>query len=248
MDLDQTKIVNGQTASNSDDKTSYRFGAVYRINDNVSTYATLAKSWQLPYGGIFINPKLSEFYSTKLKEVGAKAYLLDDALMLNASIFQIDQEQPQTNNSGFITSKIEARHKGLELEMRGQITKQLSATASYTYLDAKDRKTGKKPNDVSDQLVSLGTTYQFSDAWRFGGSVKYVGDRYAGNNEAVDLGDYTTVNAMASYQTGKHKVQFNLYNLFDEKYYLGSTDGATGINSIGYGAPAEFMVSYSYEL
>lgn len=248
MELDQKIILTGLESENSDDKTSYRFGAVYRINDNVSTYATLAKSWQLPYAGIYINPKLSEFYSTKLKEVGAKAYLLNDALMLNASVFQIDQEQPQTDNSGFITSKIEARHQGIELEARGQLTKQLSATASYTYLDAEDRDTGKKPNNVSDQLISLGTTYQLNDAWRFGGSVKYVGDRYAGNNEAVDLGDYTTVNAMASYQTGKHRVQFNAYNIFDEKYYLGSTDGTSGINSIGYGSPAEFMVSYSYEL
>ncbi|MBU2022016.1 MAG: TonB-dependent siderophore receptor [Gammaproteobacteria bacterium] len=247
MDLDQT-TADGVKSNNDDDKTSYRLGAVYRITDNMSAYTTFAKSWQLPYGGSFISPTLAEFYSTKLKEVGVKAYLLDDALMLNAAVFQIDQEQPQTDTNGFIVNKNQERHRGIELEARGQLTKQLSATASYTYLDAEDRDTGKKPNDVSDQLISLGTTYQLNDTWRFGGSVKYVGDRYAGNNEAVDLGDYTTVNAMASYQTGKHRVQFNAYNIFDEKYYLGSTDGTSGINSIGYGSPAEFMVSYSYEL
>lgn len=247
MDLDQTTAA-GVKSNNDDDKTSYRFGAVYRITDSLSAYTTLAKSWQLPFGGSFIRSSNAEFFSSKLKEVGVKAYVLDDALMLNASVFQIDQEQPVVDANGFITNKTQERHNGLELEMRGQLTKQLSATASYTYLDAKDRDTGKKPNDVSDHLVSLGTTYQLSDAWRFGGSVKYVGDRYAGNNEAVDLGDYTTVNAMASYQTGKHRVQFNAYNIFDKKYYLGSTDGASGINSIGYGAPAEFLISYSYEL
>lgn len=248
MELDQKIISTGLESTNNDDKTSYRIGAAYRLTDNMSAYTTFAKSWQLPYGGSFINPTLAEFYSTKLKEVGVKAYLLDDALMLNAAVFQIDQEQPQTDTNGFIVNKSQERHRGLELEARGQLTKQLSATASYTYLDAEDRDTGKKPNDVSDQLISLGTTYQLNDAWRFGGSVKYVGDRYAGNNEAVDLGDYTTVNAMVSYQTGKHRVQFNAYNIFDEKYYLGSTDGTSGINSIGYGSPAEFMVSYSYEL
>lgn len=248
MELDQKIISTGLESTNNDDKTSYRIGAAYRLTDNMSAYTTFAKSWQLPYGGSFINPTLAEFYSTKLKEVGVKAYLLDDALMLNAAVFQIDQEQPQTDTNGFIVNKSQERHRGLELEARGQLTKQLSATASYTYLDAEDRDTGKKPNDVSDQLISLGTTYQLNDVWRFGGSVKYVGDRYAGNNEAVDLGDYTTVNAMASYQTGKHRVQFNAYNIFDEKYYLGSTDGTSGINSIGYGSPAEFMVSYSYEL
>jgi len=247
MALDQKVMATDVSSSNSDDKTSYRVGAVYRITNNLSAYTTLAKSWQLPYGGSFLHPKLAALFSSKLKEIGLKAYLLDDALMFNAAVFQIDQEQPQTDANGFITSKNRERHNGLELEMRGQLTKQLSATASYTYLDAKDLDTGKKPNDVPDHLISLGTTYQLDDAWRLGGSVKYVGDRYAGNNEAVALGDYTTVNAMVSYQMGKPRVQFNAYNLFDEKYYLGSTDGTSGINSIGYGAPVSYMVSYGYD-
>lgn len=247
MELDQ-KTAAGVRSSNDDDKTSYRLGAVYRITDDVSAYTTFAKSWQLPYGGSFVNPRQAEFFSTELMEVGAKAYLLDDSLMLNAAVFQIDQEQPQTDLDGFIVDKSRARHQGVELEMRGQVTKQLSATASYTYMDAEDRDTGKKPNDVSDQLAALGATYQLDDAWRFGASIKYVGDRYAGNNEAVALGDYTLVDAMASYHVGKHRVQFNVNNLFDEEYYLGSTNGTSGVNSIGYGSPAEFMLSYHYEL
>ncbi|SBS30767.1 Catecholate siderophore receptor Fiu precursor [Marinomonas aquimarina] len=247
MELDQTTAA-GVNSSNDDNKTSYRLGAVYRLTDDMSAYTTLAKSWQLPYGGSFVSPTLAEFFSTELMEIGAKAYLLDDALMLNAAVFQIEQEQPQTDADGFIVDKSRARHQGIELEMRGQITEQLSATASYTYMDAEDRDTGKKPNDVSDHLAALGATYQLDDAWRFGASIKYVGDRFAGNNEAVALGDYTLVDAMASYHVGKHRIQLNAYNLFDEEYYLGSTNGTSGVNSIGYGAPAEFMVSYHYEL
>lgn len=247
MKLDQT-TASGVESNNDDNKTSYRVGAAYRLTENMSAYTTLAKSWQLPFSGSYVSATAAEFYSTELAEIGIKAYLLNDALMLNASVFQIDQEQAVTDTNGFITDKNLERHEGLELEMRGQLTKQLSATASYTYLDAKDLETNKKPNDVSDHLVSLGTTYQLDDAWRFGGSVKYVGDRFAGNNEAVALGDYTIVNAMASYQTGQHRVQFNLYNIFNEKYYLGSTSGTSGVNSIGFGAPAEFMLSYNYDL
>jgi iron complex outermembrane receptor protein len=247
MKLDQTTSA-GVESDNDDNKTSYRVGAAYRITDNMSVYTTLAKSWQLPFGGSFVSATAAEFYSTELKEVGVKAYLLNDSLMLNASVFQIDQEQPQTDTDGFITDSNLERHEGLELEMRGQLTKQLSATASYTYLDAEDLETNKKPNDVSDHLISIGTTYQFDNEWRLGGSVKYVGDRFAGNNEAVALGDYTTVNAMVSYQTGQHRVQLNLSNIFNEKYYLGSTSGTSGVNSIGYGAPAEFMLSYNYDL
>ncbi|KAB0285552.1 TonB-dependent siderophore receptor [Vibrio fortis] len=246
MELEQQKA--GSAKENLDDnKVSYRGGLVYRLTDDMSVYASLARSWQLPYSGIYINPKLAEFFHTDLQEIGAKAYLLDNALMLNAAIFQIDQEQPQTDTNGDVISKIEARHKGIELEARGQITTQWDVSVGYSYLDAEDKDTGKKPNDVSDHLFSLWSTYQLDDNWRLGGGVKYVGDRYAGNNEAVALGDYTTVDLMAAYTTGRHKVQANAYNIFDEKYILGATNGTSGTNQIGYGAPAEFMLSYGYQ-
>ncbi|MDG3435502.1 TonB-dependent siderophore receptor [Vibrio parahaemolyticus] len=246
MDLEQQKAGAGKEKLD-DDKVSYRTGLVYRINYDTSVYASLARSWQLPYAGIYINPKLAEFFHTDLKEVGAKAYLLDNALMLNAALFQIDQEQPQTNVDGDVIDKIEVRHQGIELEARGQITKQWDISVGYSYLDAEDKATGKKPNDVSDHLFSLWSTYQLDDNWRLGGGVKYVGDRYAGNDEAVALGDYTTVDLMAAYTTGRHKIQANAYNILDEKYILGATNGTSGLNQIGYGAPAEFMFSYGYQ-
>ncbi|MCZ0742178.1 TonB-dependent siderophore receptor [Vibrio diabolicus] len=246
MELEQQKAGSDKEKLD-DDKFSYRAGLVYRINSDTSVYASLARSWQLPYAGIYINPKLAEFFHTDLKEVGAKAYLLDNALMLNAALFQIDQEQPQTNVDGDVIDKIEVRHQGIELEARGQITKQWDISVGYSYLDAEDKATGKKPNDVSDHLFSLWSTYQLDDNWRLGGGVKYVGDRYAGNDEAVALGDYTTVDLMAAYTTGRHKIQANAYNILDEKYILGATNGTSGLNQIGYGAPAEFMLSYGYQ-
>ncbi len=246
MELEQQKAGSGKEKLD-DDKVSYRAGLVYRINYDTSVYASLARSWQLPYAGIYINPKLAEFFHTDLKEVGAKAYLLENALMLNAALFQIDQEQPQTNVDGDVIDKIEVRHQGIELEARGQITKQWDISVGYSYLDAEDKATGKKPNDVSDHLFSLWSTYQLDDNWRLGGGVKYVGDRYAGNDEAVALGDYTTVDLMAAYTIGRHKIQANAYNILDEKYILGATNGTSGLNQIGYGAPAEFMLSYGYQ-
>ncbi|MFA0113859.1 TonB-dependent receptor [Vibrio sp. 10N.261.46.E11] len=246
MELEQQKAGKAQEKLD-DNRVSYRGGLVYRINNDMSVYASLARSWQLPYSGIYINPKLAEFFHTDLKEVGAKAYLLDNALMLNAAIFQIDQEQPQTNINGDVINKIEARHQGIELEARGQITELWDISVGYSYLDAEDKDTGKKPNDVSDHLFSLWSTYQLYENWRLGGGVKYVGDRYAGNNEAVALGDYTTVDLMAAYTTGRHKVQANAYNVLGEKYILGATSGKSGTNQIGYGAPAEFMLSYGYQ-
>ncbi|OZS41439.1 TonB-dependent receptor [Photobacterium sanguinicancri] len=246
MELEQQKV-GKEKEYLSDNKVSYRAGAVYRITNDVSTYATLARSWQLPYSGIYINPKLAEFFHTDLQELGVKAYLLDDALMLNAALFQIDQEQPKTNTDGDVVDKTEARHKGIELEIRGQITQKWNVSAGYSFLDAKDKKTGKKPNDVSDHLFSLWSTYQLTENWRFGGGAKYVGERFSGNSEAVSLADYTTVDLMTAYTLDQHKIQLNASNIFNEKYILGATNGKSGLNQIGYGAPAEFMLTYGYQ-
>ncbi|MGF1692389.1 TonB-dependent receptor [Photobacterium kagoshimensis] len=246
MELEQQKV-GKEKEYLSDNKVSYRAGAVYRITNDVSTYATLARSWQLPYSGIYINPKLAEFFHTDLQELGVKAYLLDDALMLNAALFQIDQEQPKTNTDGDVVDKTEARHKGIELEIRGQITQKWNISTGYSFLDAKDKKTGKKPNDVSDHLFSLWSTYQLTENWRFGGGAKYVGERFSGNGEAISLGDYTTVDLMTAYTLDQHKIQLNASNIFNEKYILGATNGKSGLNQIGYGAPAEFMLTYGYQ-
>lgn len=166
MDLEQQKAGAGKEKLD-DDKVSYRAGLVYRINYDTSVYASLARSWQLPYAGIYINPKLAEFFHTDLKEVGAKAYLLDNALMLNAALFQIDQEQPQTNVDGDVIDKIEVRHQGIELEARGQITKQWDISVGYSYLDAEDKATGKKPNDVSTTCSLFGalTNWLTTGVW-----------------------------------------------------------------------------------
>ncbi|WES91684.1 TonB-dependent siderophore receptor [Aeromonas hydrophila] len=152
MDLEQQKAGAGKEKLD-DDKVSYRAGLVYRINYDTSVYASLARSWQLPYAGTYIDPKLAEFFHTDLKEVGAKAYLLDNALMLNTALFQIDQAQPQTNVNGDVIDKIEVRHQGIELEARGQITKQWNISVGYSYLDAEDKATSKKAERCIRPLI-----------------------------------------------------------------------------------------------
>lgn len=245
MELKQQKAGQGVEELN-DNKFSYRAGAVYRLNDDVSLYATGARSWQLPYAGIYINPTLAEFFHTDLYEVGAKGYVLDDALMLNAALFRIDQEQPRTNTSGDVVSKQEVRHQGIELEVRGELREGWNIAAGYSYIKAENTATGLKPNDVSDHLLSLWSTYQLNPQWKLGGGVKYVGERFAGNNERAELDAYTLVDLMLQYRWQQHSVQFNAKNLLDETYYLGATGGGSGLNQIGFGASAQVQLSYSY--
>jgi len=247
MDLEQLRVGQQNKEHLKDSELSYRAGAVYRLHDDVSVYATAARSWQVPLAGIFIRSSQAKLFHTDLYEIGAKGYLLDDALMLNVALFQIEQEQPTTNTDGEIISTNEFRHKGFEVEVRGELTERWNLAAGYSYLEAEDVDTGLKPNDVSDHLFSLWTTYQLDPNWKLGAGVKYVGERYAGNNESVELDDYTIVDLMAQYRWREHNVQLNVKNLLDETYFLGATGGGSGANQIGYGAPAQLLLSYNYQ-
>lgn len=247
---DDFKLEQTFKAKDSDlkeDKLSYRAGAVYNFNDTTSAYATVARSWQLPYAGIYINPNLTALYQTDLKELGVKSYLNNDNIMLNASVYRIDKEDPKTNDQREVIDKDEFRHQGLELEARGKITGKWDVSVGYSYLDAEDKKTGLTPNDVPKNTFSLWTAYQPTDQWRVGGGVNYVSDRYVGNNEAVTLDDYTTVDLMTAYSVGPHNIQLNLNNAFDKEYALGATNGIAGKNQIGMGAPRTWLLTYNYE-
>ena len=237
----------GQDSELNDDKFSYRTGVVYKFNDATSAYATVARSWQLPYSGTFINPQLGALYQTDLKEIGLKTYLNNDDIMLNASLYRIDKEDPKTNDNREVTDKDEFRHQGLELEARGKIRDNWDVSAGYSYLDAEDKKTGLTPNDVPEQTFSLWTAYQPDDQWRIGGGVNYISDRYAGDAEAVELAGYTTVDLMTAYSMGKHNLQLNLNNALDKDYALGATNGPSGKNQIGLGAPRTWLLTYNYE-
>lgn len=245
MRLDQSFA--GEDSELNEDKLSYRAGVVYNFNEATSAYATVARSWQLPYSGIYINPKLAALYQTDLKEIGVKTYLNNDDIMLNAALYQIDKEDPQTNDNREVIDKDKFRHQGLELEMRGKLKDNWDVSAGYSYLDAEDKETGLLPNDVPEQTFSLWTAYQPSEQWRVGGGVNYISDRYVGDDEAVQLDGYTTVDLMTAYSMGQHNFQLNLNNALDKEYALGATNGISGKNQIGLGAPRTWLLTYNYE-
>jgi iron complex outermembrane receptor protein len=80
------------------DELSSRLGVVFQFNDDVSAYITSGRSYQLPWGGGYIEDTKAKMMKSELKEIGIKAYLLDESLMLNAAVFTIDREDPVTND------------------------------------------------------------------------------------------------------------------------------------------------------
>lgn len=233
--------------TNKDSAVSPRLGLVYALADDLSVYASWGRSYQLPFGGIFASVNKPVLLESEQNEIGIKSELLDKRLSVSAALFRLDREDTETDDAQNVIAINRDRHQGLELEAKGDLTDNWSLSAGYTYLHARNRDSDKRPNDVPKQTVSIWSTVIPAAGWTVGAGAYYVGERYAGNNEQVKQDGYTTVDMMAAYQTGPHKLQLNLNNVFDKKYSLAATGGGSGLHQIGYGAPFNAMVTYSLE-
>ena len=233
--------------THKDSAVSPRLGLVYALADDLSVYASWGRSYQLPWGGIYARDSKPNLLESEQSEIGIKSELLDKRLSVSAALFSLDREDTETDDAQNVIATNRDRHQGLELEAKGDLTDNWSLSAGYTYLHARNRDSDKRPNDVPKQTVSIWSTVIPAAGWTVGAGAYYVGERYAGNNERVKQDGYTTVDMMAAYQSGPHKVQLNLNNVFDEKYSLAATGKGSGLHQIGYGAPFSAMVTYSLE-
>lgn len=86
-----------------------------------------------------------------------------------------------------------ARTQGLELSVGGEIVKNLNFSLNYTFVDAKNRITGKKLQQRPKNTISGDINY-FIPSWGMNlyltGS--YIGRRYEDTENKVKLGGYTT--------------------------------------------------------
>lgn len=232
----------------SDNIVSWKTGLLYKPAANGSIYVNYAVSKQPPGGSNFQlstaedsanNPNLDP-QEAKTAEIGTKWDLLNKRLLLTAAIFRTDVENEIfEDDNGIVDQTGKKRVEGIELSASGQITKDWSVIAGYTYQDTKIIKGDPLANDDSDGLTytpkdsfSLWTTYQLPRGFTVGGGARYSGGLTRGSDGAVGTPNYTesywVYDAMATYRLSKNvDLQLNIYNLFDKEY-------VAAINKSGY--------------
>jgi iron complex outermembrane receptor protein len=129
------------------DKTTPTLAAMYRVNDALNVYASVARGFEAPTfnemfyssnGGSFnlsLKPATSLHY-----EIGAKA-MLGAGTRLDVALFQIktQDELVVLSSSGGRTAYQNAgktERQGLEVAVDSRWTEQLSSRLAYTWLDA----------------------------------------------------------------------------------------------------------------
>lgn len=228
----------GANTSGSDINTrnglfNYQLGVVWNPTEPVSLYSSWSTSSN-PANSDSIQGAISDKRKENFKpekfvsfEVGAKWVPLQERLMLSASYFDTKQK-----NGHFAIAPNESRPigeqevKGVEFNIEGNITDNWSIFGGYSLLDtkitksAKAAETGKKMPLAPEQSASLWTNYNLNEQLSLGLGAAYTGKTYTNTTNTNSVPGYTTINAMTKYQIDKKtKLQLNINNIFDKKYY-----------------------------
>jgi len=243
---------NGQDLERTDGLWSPRVGVVFKPIEPVSLYASYSVSYLPGSGDQFttLTGVTAGLEPEKFRnlEVGGK-WDIRPNLSLTAALFQLDRDNtsaPDPNNPALTVQTGSQRSRGFELGVTGNITEAWSVMGGYALQKAEITSrtasafAGAQVALVPRHTVSLWNKYQFTKVWGAGLGVIHQSGMYAGADNAVRLPGFTRFDAAAYAQvTEGVKLQLNVQNLFDRKYYA----TAHSNNNITPGAPRTFLVS-----
>jgi iron complex outermembrane recepter protein len=260
-----------QYAEQDFNKVTYRIALDHHFTDDVMSYVSYNRGFKagtyniLPFSAAPnspappVNPEVVDAY-----ELGVKTDLLDHRVRLSADVFynkvnnlQVQTVRPVGNPPAqevFETNAAQAKSKGIELNIEGRISEQLSAHLSSTiqdpyyssYPDA--GKSVPAPDGIGTVLVpydatgqqlvyspkfafNLGFDYRLPTrigAWGAGVDYAFTSGFPFNPDQVVNNGSVGLLNARVSYvpaNLGQHwKILFWGKNLTDKQYLNGSQE------------------------
>ena len=259
-------------------KLLYQLGAVYKFTPHIATFANYAESFRPQFA-------IADKVDSRLKpeegksfEIGAKYE--NSGFNATLSLFNINKrnvgETTGTGSDAKLNIVGKQRSRGLEFDLNGQLTDNLSITANYTYTNAKYLENekfrnaeGKQLSGVPKHQASLFLAYNIGEFdfgnIRLGGGARYLGSwnaYFVNSNNAADIArsyekayklPHTLVyDAFIAYDTkisGK-KVSFQLNgkNLTDKTYYPSTSGNATNtLIPVALGYGREFIFNTKVE-
>lgn len=219
FDISVDDIENSAQASRKDEEISPRLGVVYKPQENISLYASYSESFLPRSGEQFASVTDLDPDVFENSEIGLK-WDFESGLSLTVAYF--DNEETSSSRDNTTGETFEERGlqvDGVEIQLQGRLTDNLSIQAGYTKLDG-ETADGEDPRELPDNMASIWTSYQANEKLGFGLGVVYQDDSLISDGSDLVLPSYTRVDAAVSYDVSeKLRVQLNIENLFDEDYY-----------------------------
>jgi iron complex outermembrane receptor protein len=234
----------------TDQAFSPRVGLLYQVWPWLSVYGNVVQSIG-PTAGVSVEGRPFEAERATQYEMGAKAALFGGRLTSTVALYRITKRNILATDPTNPLARLpldEARSRGLELDLSGQLTDHWSVIGSYAYTDTRiteDRfgLQGHRLPNVPLHSGSLWTWYRVGPGafsrLDVGAGVFAAGLRQGDAQNSFQLPGYARVDAAAAYhwQVGGLRLttRLNLINLFDQRYFESSniTDLLTPMPRLG---------------
>ena len=200
--------------------------------------------------------------SAKNKEVGFKTEFFDGRLSSTLAYFELTKTNVATtdlSNPLYSIAIGEARSRGPEFDIKGEILPGWNAIVTYANLDAvitKDNNglQGKRMFAVPRNMGSLWNTYDFQQnmlrGLKIGGGIN-LRDSSTNIPNTYNVSGYATVNLLAAYKLKLNKAnitfQVNANNLLDKNYFQDVIPGLGTDTRVNIGAPRTLIGSIKVE-
>lgn len=244
-----------------------RVGITYAVTSNINLYGTYLQGYQ-PQGNtstlVIVPPPAGTNFkplTSDLKEIGAKSEWLNKSLMVNVSLFEINQKNllMNANDPLDVNRLIERgaqRSRGFEFEASGFISRNWQFNAGYSYIDAiimddfNPSLIGQRVQNTPKHSASLWTRYNFETQQLkgigFGAGLQYSGTKLPLYIRDFTLPAYTLVDAAVYYSPPGSKVQLalNMNNILNKTYWV----GAQNYLRLFPGTPRNVMFNVTYRI
>lgn len=243
------------------DVFSPRFGFNFRLIPSLALFASYAESFADSKFGFLKDGSVTDPETATQYEIGFKGQWLEGRVNATLDYFHLTKENVTTPTvDPFVVEQTgEARSQGVEFDMSGELTEQLSLIGHYAYLDTEitkdndetggSRNTGNGLPNAPRHSGSLWAKLDLGNGLGFGAGVFVVGRRRGDLANSFDLPGYVRFDTSASYRfrVGQTWItaQLNAYNLFDEDYFEYSS--GRGRTFIYPGAPRTLIGSLRFE-
>lgn len=249
---DEVKPKDGQKSV----ATTPQLALVYHLNPKTTFFTNYSESFtpasRQDRKGKILDPEKGKAY-----EIGVKQKLFEDRFDLNASIFKIQKENVATvdvvpgDTIFYYKASGKQESQGFEVDLNGDITSNLSLVASYGYTSTKNKDLNNNAlRNIPHHTANLFTTYKLAALnlpdFYIGGGARYIGSKYADDENKIKLSSALIYNASIAYKKGNWKTSLSVQNLTNKNYVDGALISDARGTRVYVGSPRIFLAAISY--
>ncbi|WP_276503098.1 TonB-dependent receptor [Terrimonas pollutisoli] len=226
------------------EKVTPRIGASFSVDRETSFYALYDQSF-LPQTGFKRDGSSVKPLTGNNMELGIKRDWFGGKWGTTLAVYRIlknneNSTDPSDATGRYIVQLGQTRSQGIELDLRGEIIKGLTATVNYALTDSRITKAdssaasqatiGNKVPGYAKHTANAWLNYKISDGalkgLGFSAGFSYLAERstwtWAGASKQAALPDYSKIDGGIFWEQDKLRIALNIFNVTDKFLYSGS--------------------------